>query len=326
MSMTIDVAKTGDAFALQPQVQGPWRSFIDQLAPLRPELFRYCLGLTGNVWDAEDLVQDTLIRVFGHMGKINAQLQSPRAYLIRSATHLWIDRIRRLGLERAHAADHAAEPVSGDDPAQALWVRKAAASLFVVLPPQERAAVLMKDVLDFSLEETAAMLKSSVGAVKSALHRGRARLKSASEAPAQPVFAPPREVVETFVKALTAKDFETIRAICLSDVSLDMVGGAAAETWELAKTAVLHAHMVIPGLPLGTDPRWEVVDYLGEPIAVGYRTKDGVEGINEIWRFDLGEGGVARLRLYCFTPEVIDQVASDLGVPALKKRHRSPPY
>jgi hypothetical protein len=165
-----------------------------------------------------------------------------------------------------------------------------------------------------------------VGAVKSALHRGRARLRATSEAPAPTIAAPPRHVVEAFVAALTAKDFEAIRTLCLTDVSLDMVGGAAAESWEFAKAAVLHAHMVIPGLPLGSDPRWEVVDYLGEPVAVGYRIQDGVEGINEVWRLENDAGGVSRLRLYCFTPEVIEQLASDLGVPALKKRHRSPPW
>ena len=70
-----------DAFSLQPGVQAAWRDYLDALEPLRHELFRYCLGLTGDVWDAEDLVQDALLRVFGHLGKINAPLREPRAYL-----------------------------------------------------------------------------------------------------------------------------------------------------------------------------------------------------------------------------------------------------
>ena len=71
-------------FAVQAEVRDPWRRFIDDLAPLRPDLFRYCCGLTGNVWDGEDLAQDTLLRVFGQLGKINADLAHPRAFLIRS--------------------------------------------------------------------------------------------------------------------------------------------------------------------------------------------------------------------------------------------------
>src|SRR5262245_36263291 len=97
-------------FAMQEEAQGAWRRFIDEVAPLRPALFRYCCGLTGNVWDGEDLAQDVLLRVFGNLGKINAPLTQPRAYLIRAATSLWIDRLRRLRLERAHSEAEEAEP------------------------------------------------------------------------------------------------------------------------------------------------------------------------------------------------------------------------
>jgi RNA polymerase sigma-70 factor (ECF subfamily) len=318
---------TDTPFAVQGDVRGPWRRFIDELAPLRPDLFRYCCGLTGNVWDGEDLAQDTLLRVFGHLGKINADLREPRAYLIRSATHLWIDRVRRAGLERRHAEASAppGEAVARDDPAQGVAVREAASHLFLHLSPQERAAVLLKDVLDFSLEETAAMLKTTVGAIKAALHGGRTRLKAAKDTP-RTGFTVPREVVDRFVAAIAAKDFDAIRALCLADVTVDMVGGACFETYEAGKVTIEHAHMVIPALGMGEAPRWEVSDYGGEPIAIGIRTLNGLEGLNEVWRFEMGEGGVARLRLYCFTPNLIEAVAKDLGIPALRRPYRSPPY
>src|SRR5688572_20965242 len=229
---------SSEAFVVQEEVQGGWRKFIDDLAPLRPTLFRYCCGLTGNVWDGEDLAQDVLMRVFANLGKINAPLPNPRAYLIRAATNLWIDRLRRASLERAHAATVEAEPEpAGDDASQVVDVRAAANSLFLHLAPQERAAVLLAEVLDFSLEETASMLKTTVGATKSALYRGRARLKAAAgaaEAPA--VMATPRAVVDTFVRALTAKDFDAIRALCLADITVDMVGGANFDGYEVGKT------------------------------------------------------------------------------------------
>jgi RNA polymerase sigma-70 factor (ECF subfamily) len=206
-------------------------------------------------------------------------------------------------------------------------VRAAANSLFLHLAPQERAAVLLAEVLDFSLEETASMLKTSVGAVKSALHRGRARLKAAADAaPAPAVLATPRAVVDTFVTALTAKDFEAIRQLCLADVSVDMVGGASFDGYEIGKTTLEHAHFVMPGIGMGEAPRWEVAEYAGEPVAIGFRTLNGVEGLNEIWRFEVGEGGVWKLRLYCFTPDVLVAVAKDLGVPALRRPYRSWPY
>ena len=78
-------------FANQGAVRGPWRNYLDSLAQYRPDLHRYCRRLTGNVWDGEDLMQDTLVRVFSMLGKIDANLENPRAYLIRTATNLWIE-------------------------------------------------------------------------------------------------------------------------------------------------------------------------------------------------------------------------------------------
>jgi len=311
-------------FEVQAEVRGPWRKYIDDLRPLRPELFRFCCGLTGNVWDGEDLLQDVLLRVFGNLGKINADLAYPRAYLVRTATNMWIDRIRRAKLERAFVEEATDDPPPVEDASQVVDVRAAANSLFLHLAPQERAAVLLADVLDFSLEETASMLKTTSGAVKSALHRGRSRLKAANVA-APAASATPREVVDRFVAALTAKDFEAIRALCLADVTIDMVGGAGFDGYEAGKMVVEHAHFVMPDWGFGENPHWRATVYEGEPIVLGFRTLGGVEGLNEIWRFERGEGGVAKLRLYCFNPDVLAAVAKDLGLVALKRPYRSPP-
>jgi RNA polymerase sigma-70 factor (ECF subfamily) len=314
-------------FATQADTRGNWRRFIDEIVPLRPDLFRYCCALTGNVWDGEDLVQDALARVFSLMGKINVDIAHPRAYLVRAATHLWIDQIRRARLERAYTESAAGdEAFSGDDPAQATAVREATYALFARLPPRERTAVLLKDVLDFSLEETAAMLKSSVGAVKAALHRGRAKLNDAQRGETAAPSSTPRAVVDQFVAALAAKDIEAIHALCLADVTVDMVGGARMEDFAQGKPTLEHAHFVMPQWGFGESPHWKVVDYAGEPIAIGFRTLDNIEGLNEIWRLEMGEAGkVERIRLYCFTPDVLAAVAKDLGITALKRPYRSPP-
>jgi hypothetical protein len=78
------------------------------------------------------------------------------------------------------------------------------------------------------------------------------------------------------------------------------------------------------GPACGPDPRWQVAEYEGEPVALGLRTVDGTEGLNEVWRFEMGDGGVARLRLYCFCPDVLKAVANDLDLPALRRPYRSP--
>jgi RNA polymerase sigma-70 factor (ECF subfamily) len=313
-----------DALSVQRDVRRPWRDYLDALAPLRPDLHRYCCRLTGNVWDAEDLVQDTLLRVFGLLGKIDADLQNPRSYLLRTATHLWIDRMRRRARERelleAERADALGAPAAADA-SQASAVRDAAEILLARLAPRERAAVVLKDVFDLSLEEIAAMLKTSVGAVKAALHRGRGRLE---DAPAAAVGTPSREIVDRFVAALSAKDLATLEAICSADVSVELVGGAELEGFAASRGFFEHAHFVMPEIGFGADPHWKLALWDGEPIVLGFRTLDGVVGLNEIHRIEESDGRIARVRCYCFCPDTLRSVAERLGVPALRRPYRSP--
>ena len=80
--------------ALGPDLRAAWHRYVDALAPLRPALHGYCRRLAGNLWDAEDLVQDTLLRAFGQWG-VTTPIRNPRAYLLRTATNVWIDTLRR---------------------------------------------------------------------------------------------------------------------------------------------------------------------------------------------------------------------------------------
>jgi RNA polymerase sigma-70 factor (ECF subfamily) len=322
------MAEPESAFAVQPQVRAPWRRYLDALAPLRGDLHRYCCRLTGNVWDGEDLAQDALVRVFGLLGKIDADLESPRAYLIRTATHLWIDRMRRRGRERALLEAERVEapsPPAGHDPARSTDVRDAAGELLQRLAPRERAAVLLADVFDLSLEETASILKTTVGAVKQALHRGRGRLEGADRDAGAAGPFPSRELVERFVKALGAKDLEGLRALCSADLTVELVGGAEMESFERSRVFFEHAHMVLPQLGFGERPRWETALYGGEPVALGFRTLHGVEGLNEIHRLEEVDGRIARIRCYCFCPDTLRLVGEHLGIPALARPYLSPP-
>lgn len=314
-------------FAVQGEVRGPWRRYLDHLAPLRPDLHRYCCRLTGNVWDGEDLVQDALLRVFSLLGKLDADLENPRGYLIRTATHLWIDRVRRRARERALLEEQgmAMAPARDDaEPARAAELRGAAGELLQRLAPRERAAMLLKEVFDLSLEETASILKTSVGAVKAALHRGRGRLADADRDTPLPGPGPSRELVDRFVKALAAKDLEALRALCSADISIELVGGAELESFERSRTFFEHAHFVLPQLGFGENPRWELALYESEPIALGFRTLGGVEGLNEVHRLEEVEGRIARIRCYCFCPDTLRMLGEHLGLPALAKAYRTP--
>jgi len=302
-----------NAFSVQSEVRQPWRRFLDDLEPIRPELHRYCLGLTGNVWDGEDLLQEALVRVFSLLGKTDADLKDPRAYLIRTATNLWIDRMRR------HATEHAALSLASDETANAdlsepvsrMEAEDAIGKLFNDLSAKERAAFLMKDVLDLSLEESASMLQTSVAAVKASLNRGRDRLFG--DRPPLGLERPPREVAEAFVEALSNLDIEKLRSLCAADMSGDLVGGVEASNFDEIKPAFEHAHFVMQELGFGQNPWWEVIEYRGEPMVAGYRTLNGVEGLNEIHRFQVSGGKITRIRIYCFCPDTLRVVGQSIG-------------
>ena len=310
-----------ERFRGQNAIRGPWRSYLDGLVAYRRDLHRYCQRLTGNVWDAEDLMQDTLLRVFGQLGRNDARLANPRAYLIRSATNLWIDRMRQLARDRAALTLEVPEgpaPTS-EDPTE---LRDAARRLFEALHPQERAAIVLKDVFDLSLKDTASLLGTSEGAVKAALHRARGRLDS--QKPAAALDTPPPEIVERFMVALANRDLATMRALCSNDLTVELVGGAQTEGFDNNRNFFRFAHMVMPRLGLGTSPRWERVDYEHEPVVLGFRTQNGVEGLNEVHRLETVAGRVQKVRCYCFCPETLLVVATALGCQVNPRPYRSP--
>ena len=151
-------------------VKGIWHRFLAVYEPLRPDLYRYCRYLTRSAWDAEDLAQDAMARAFVTLGCMVEGPPNPRAWLFRVASNLWIDQMRRRReqLEAAEAAAIAPEMRGA---------REAAGTLLGKLSPQERAAVVLKDVFELSLEEIATVTNAPLSTVKSRLYRGLAALK-----------------------------------------------------------------------------------------------------------------------------------------------------
>src|SRR6266581_6278141 len=124
---------------------------------LRPELHRYCARLMGSVIDGEDVVQDTFARAFVALDGVPNVLPL-RAWLFRIAHNRALDLLRSGSIRAAEpieAAREVADPES-PDPVEALMRREAvetAVSRFVELPTVQRSVVILKDVLDQSLED-----------------------------------------------------------------------------------------------------------------------------------------------------------------------------
>jgi len=320
------MTEASNAFSVQRRVRGPWRRYLDTLAPLRPSLHRYCCKLTGNLWDGEDLTQDTLIRVFSLLGKIDRKLDNPQAYLIRTATNLWIDRTRRAAREYAclELQQMAPEQHPEGEQSKTGELRDVSRSLLQALHPQERAALVLKEVFDYSLDEIARLLTTSVGAVKAALHRGRGRMQN--RLPRADFNRPSRELVEAFMNALANKDLKALEAICATDLNMELVGGAECHSFEDSRPFFSHAHAEVPLLGFGRNPHWDLIEFDGEPMVVGYRTLNDVEGVNEVHRLEILDGKVVRVRLYCFCPDTLAVVAEQLDKPVVRRpiAYRSP--
>jgi RNA polymerase sigma factor (sigma-70 family) len=192
---------------------------------LRPELHRYCARLMGSVIDGEDVVQDTFTRAYVAVDEL--QDDPPlRAWLFRIAHNRALDLQRSRAIRAAEpieVAHEVADPES-PDPVEVMMRREAvetAVSRFAELPTMQRSVVILKDVLDQSLEEIAAMLDLTVNAVKAHLARGRARLKAINaQAPAQSAPRPPSPAVARYVALFNRHDWDGLRAMLADDVRL----------------------------------------------------------------------------------------------------------
>jgi RNA polymerase sigma-70 factor (ECF subfamily) len=322
--------------ALRDELRGAWQRYVDLLAPLRPDLHRYCRRLAGGLWDAEDLAQETLLRAFATLGSVHHGIRSPRAYLLRIATNTWIDSLRRRGSEAAALAaadlgEDAPRPPAGRPDAGAA-LRDASARLIGRLAPQERAALVLKDVFDLPLEETAFVLGTTPGAVKAALHRGRSRLREPADEAALPRPAPDMALVDAFVAAWHRSDLPGLLALLAPDAAVENVGCGVELGREAAGHGFLykavHGH---PEWPAALQPeavRVETGVVCGEAVVLCFATRRGREALEQVLRLGevQDEDGrcVGRLRGYAFCPETMREIGAELGLRVRTGLYRFP--
>jgi len=295
------------------------RRFSQSFEPMRPELYRYCRHLTRSPWDAEDLAQDTLARALVTLGTmLRPEIENPRAWLFRVATNLYIDRTRRAreelnDLPEAPAAFH-------DERAK----REAAGTLIAKLSPQERAAVVLKDAFDLELGDIAAVLNTSVGAVKAALHRGRSKL---AEPTADDALVPAPAALDEFCRAFDAGDLFALTVLLLDTVIVEMPGCAVDLSLDATtdpRSGILY-HTLLSPLSAGTPARYlggydgqrgraERVFHRGEHVILLWYGHTEGEAVRCIIRSELEDSRISRLRIYYFSPELLTDVAGELGV------------
>jgi RNA polymerase sigma-70 factor, ECF subfamily len=216
----------------------------------RRELMGYCYRMLGSPFDAEDAVQETLIRAWRSIDRFDGRA-ALRSWLYRIATNVCLDalsaRNRRarpmdLGPAREPVADNLNVPsevtwiepipdgmVAVADPAEQAVGRETLRLAFIAalqhLPPRQRAALILCEVLRWKAAEVAELLDTSVASVNSALQRARASLDemqmSAIDQPAA-VDAGQQELLARYVAAFEAYDMDALTALIREDAIQSM--------------------------------------------------------------------------------------------------------
>jgi RNA polymerase sigma-70 factor (ECF subfamily) len=194
--------------------------FLAMVEGVRPELHRYCARLTGSVIEGEDIVQDALARAFYALSQ-SAEVPNLRPWLFRIAHNAALDFLKSHARKTTDARadiDEVAGFEERPDPA----VVRAALARFLALPLTQRSAVILKDVLGHSLEETAETMGTTVMAVKAALVRGRSKLLESEPQPAA-IEAATRAQLDRYASLFNARDWDGVRALVGDDCRLDLV-------------------------------------------------------------------------------------------------------
>ncbi|MEO6529213.1 MAG: RNA polymerase sigma-70 factor [Gemmatimonadaceae bacterium] len=240
----------------------------------RARLFGIAYRMLGSVDDANDLTQETYLR--WHQADLT-EIRAPEGWLVTVMTRLSIDRLRRAETERESYIGHwLPEPLatgawSAPDNQAELASDLSMAFLVLLerLAPEERAAFLLREVLDADYGEIARVLDKSEAACRQMVHRARARVRD--DRPRFPVAADAKErLVRRFLSALEAGDQESLLAIVAEDATFVSDGGGRVQSVR----NIIRGTDRIVRLVLGLERKWgaivkhEIAWINGEPALV----------------------------------------------------------
>jgi RNA polymerase sigma-70 factor (TIGR02957 family) len=201
------------------------------LEQLRPVAFAIAYRMLGSVSEAEDVVQEALLRVHRTLDG-GENLASPRAFIATVTTRLAINELRSARSRReSYVGDWLPEPIitdGGDDPAQQAQMADSLSVAMLVLletlSPEQRAALLLRDVFDYRYEEIAAIIGKSEANVRQLAARARRHVEEG-----RPRFQTTREqrdeLTNRFFAAAEQGDLGALEALLAHDVQLTGDGG-----------------------------------------------------------------------------------------------------
>ena len=274
-------------------------AFLETISQLRPQLHRYCSRMTGSITDGEDVVQDALFRAYRSLDTYDDS-RPLKPWLFKIAHNQCIDFLRHRAV-RGEAEAAAAEP-DFIEPAEPFGPAAGPAieHLVLNLPPKERACVLLKDVFEYSLEEIAGLVDSTVGGVKAALNRGRSKLASMEGRSVAPRVPSPakKQILQLYVERFNRRDWDGLRELISADARLlvaDRYSGSFADGGYLG----VYSRMPVTWrLTLGE------VD--GETSVILLNLRDGAWEIQGIIRVEIAaDGRIEKISDYQHCPWIL---------------------
>lgn len=285
--------------------------FYKLVAECRPDLFKFCRKLTGNPWDAEDLVQDTLMTAYGRLADKHAGIQNIKSYLFKVASNQWISWCRRSKFSSIEGA--ATEPSYEND---MYAVQDSLSTLLRVLPPKERVALVLSDVFESKNDEIAEMMGNTEGAVKSALVRAREKVKNMAVTKSSMEWTknPDHEkVLGLAVDAFNRRDLDGFARLFAAN-AVSQAPGCFFETGreEIKNGSLFHTVNTFEGQPQPASFRAEPLRINGETF---FAIFDGAN-LDDVWKFVVEEGEILRFDCYYCCPDVLAEVAGIIGTAA----------
>jgi len=273
------------------------------LQELRPGAFAIAYRMTGSVSDAEDIVQEGLLRLHRAL-EGGQELASPRAYLSTVVTRLAIDALRSARVRReTYVGEWLPEPLlttGEDEPARHAETADSLSLAFLVvletLSPEQRAAFLLRDVFDYPFDRIAEIIGKSEPATRQIATRARRHV-----AERRPRYEASRrrrdELAQRFLAAAQEGDFDALESMLAEDVELHGDGGGRAP----ALARPLYGRRRVAGALtawLGLVQRAgglgsELVEVNGEP---GVVVRDADGAVLAVWAIGIAGGRVQSIR------------------------------
>ncbi len=283
--------------------------FRAMVEPYRRALEVHCYRMLGSVHDAEDAVQEALLRAWRSLDRFEGR-SAVQTWLYRIATNVCLDELER----RPRRAEPVVEPYPDErlddaamplaDPAARYAAREGMELAFLAaiqwLPGRQRAVLVLRDVLGWSAAETAGLLGTSTAAANSALQRARATIEAElGVRPVAPVRAGERDLLRRYVDAWEQADIAALVALLRDDAVITMppepaIRGAAEIGVFMERVAARYDLVATPSA-VNRQPA----------VALHERRRDGGLELHRLLVLDVSDGRI--VRLHAFRPEQVSR-------------------